>query len=109
DRDYHNGTLKLYIAHSGRKLYYSFNYGSIHFITLNTDSRIDNLIDPAQIKWLDEDLKKFSDSNAIFVITNHPVLTENKKKRIIDSEKNKALTDILEKNRVKAVFSGGEK
>ncbi|HPS56990.1 MAG TPA: metallophosphoesterase [Spirochaetota bacterium] len=107
ESDSHNGTLDLYIKHSGRMPYYSFNYGSIHFITLNTNSGIDNLLDSRQMNWLKEDLEKSHEYSSVFVITHHPVFAEDKikGKAVL---KNTVLMELFIKYKVKAVFSGEE-
>lgn len=105
ETDFFNGNLDLYIKHSGRPPYYSFNYGSIHFITLSTNSGIDNMIDSAQMNWLKEDLEKSGRYSAIFVITYHPVFTEEKIKGK-STLKNLMLMELFIKHKVRAVFSG---
>lgn len=105
--DYYNKSLRLYCANSGRKPYYSFNYGTIHFITLNTDDSIDNLLDPAQMEWLKSELEDSKQYSSIFVITHHPVYAEEKSKGkgIL---KNTGLMQLFTEYKVKAVFSGKE-
>lgn len=105
ETDRHNGTLDLYVKYSGRVPYYSFNYGTIHFITLDTNSSTPDLLDSVQMNWLKEDLEKASRFSSIFVITHHPVFVEEKikGKTIL---KNNMLMELLVKHKVKAVFSG---
>lgn len=107
ESDSHNSTLDLYLKHSGRAPYYSFNYGSIHFITLCTNSSIDNLLDTTQMEWLKEDLEKSDQYSFIFVITHHPVFAQEKSrgKTVL---KNTVLMELFIKHKVRAVFSGRE-
>lgn len=105
ESDFYNGTLDLYVKHSGRTPYYSFNYGTIHFITLSTNPGIDNLIDSAQMNWLIEDLEKSERYSSIFVITYHPVFTEEKT-RGKAVPKNSLLMELFIRHKVRAVFSG---
>lgn len=107
ESDSYNGTLDLYVKHSGRLPYYSFNYGTIHFITLSTNSSIDNLIDSVQMDWLKEDLERAASYSSIFVITHHPVFVEEKIKGKVVL-KNTMLMELFIKHKVKAVFSGKE-
>lgn len=107
ESDSHNGSLNLYVKHSGRNPYYSFNYGSIHFITLGTDSSIDNLLDNEQLEWLKHDLEKSAKYSYIFVITHHPVFVEEKIKGKT-TLKNNMLMELFIKHKVRAVFSGRE-
>ncbi len=105
ESDYHNRTLELYTAHSGRSRYYSFNYGTMHFIALNTDASVDNLIDPEQMTWLVQELEESKSYSDIFILVHHAVYVEEKIKggtRI----KNTALMEIFSKYKVRAVFSG---
>lgn len=105
ESDYYNKSLKLYTANYGRPPYYSFNYGTIHFITLNTDSGIENLLDPEQMKWLTQELNESGNYSTIFIITHHPVNVEEKTKKTTIL-KNTALMELFSAKGVRAVFSG---
>ena len=107
ESDRHNGSLDIYVKHSRRDPYYSFNYGSIHFIMLNTDSSIENLLDNEQMEWLKHDLKKSAKCSCIFVITHHPVFVEEKVKGKTEL-RNNMLMELFIKHKVRAVFSGRE-
>lgn len=107
ESDSYNGSLDLYIKHSGRMPYYSFNYGTIHFITLSTNGSIENLLDSVQMDWLKEELERSACYSTIIVITHHPVFAEEKikGKTVL---KNTVLMELFIKHKVKAVFSGKE-
>ncbi len=107
EKDYFNGSTALYSAYSGRKPGYSFNYGSIHFICLNSKDSTDPFIDADQLKWLNTDLEEFSTSSAIFVFAHHQLFPDKKKGK--DADKNEYLHQLFLKYKVAAVFSGVEK
>lgn len=73
DRDLFNGSTDLYRRYTGRPDYYSFNYGSLHFIVLKTSLKFPDLLDPAQEAWLRKDLEQYRRSGSIIVIGHHPV------------------------------------
>lgn len=107
EKDYFNGSAALYSAFSGRRPGYSFNYGSIHFICLNSSDSAETFIDEDQLRWLSTDLEEFSTSNAIFIFAYHQLFPDKKKGK--ESDKNENLHKLFLKYRVKAVFSGVEK
>src|SRR5258708_3050515 len=62
--------------------YYSFNWGSSHFIVLDSDITSISANETAQeafwseqVRWLEEDLKKSQTADFRFVSTHHPPLT----------------------------------
>lgn len=105
ESDYYNQSLKLYTDNYCRPPYYSFNYGTIHFITLNTDSSTENLLDPAQMNWLRQELDEAGNYSAIFILTHHPVNVEEKTKKETVL-KNTGLMELFSSKGVRAVFSG---
>lgn len=74
EKDPYNKSLDLFERYTGERLYYSFNYGNIHFILLHVLHR-DHRIDPEQMKWLKRDLETNRYAAAIFVFTHYPVLS----------------------------------
>jgi len=60
----------LYRKHAGRPLQYSFDYGPAHFIVLD-NSRSDAL-PPAELAFLESDLKDHPDAAVKFVIMHRP-------------------------------------
>lgn len=107
DRDLFNGNSLLYSEHSGRKTWYSFNYGSMHFIALDTSVLNDKFIDEKQMEWLKKDLEDFRGSNAVFVLMHRPFITSRKK--ALQLPVPDELHKLFAEYRVKAVFSGGDK
>ncbi len=106
ERDYYNNSPELYLEFSRKKLSYSFNYGSIHFICLSSSETGESFIDEEQFKWLKKDLRNFRDSNAIFIFAHHQLFPDNKKIKI--TEMNEKLHELFLKYNVKAIFSGSE-
>jgi len=106
DKDYFNSSPAIFLEFSGKKESYSFNYGSIHFICLSSIESGESFIDDNQLKWLENDLKVFHDSNAVFIFAHHQLFPDKKKKRI--PEQNENLHKLFLKYNVKAVFSGSE-
>ncbi len=106
DRDLFNVNSSIYEEYSGRRRWYSFNYGSMHFIALDTSIPDDKFIDSAQMDWLKKDLTAFSGSNAVFILMHRPFLSTRKKGFLypVPEELHKLFADF----RVKAVFSGGD-
>lgn len=92
---------------SENESYYSFNYGDIHFIGLNSYD-IDRKPDGAMAKWLVKDLVA-NDSQWLIAFWHHPPYTKGSH----DSDKEKELIEmrehimpILEKGGVDLVLSG---
>ncbi len=107
DRDLYNGTPAIYTEYSGRGRWYSFNYGSMHFIALDTSGSDEKFIDDTQMEWLKKDLKCSKNSNAVFVIIHRPFITTRKKTPV--SPVPDDLHKLFMQYNVKAVFSGSDK
>lgn len=106
EKDLYNGSLALFREYIGKKLYYSFNYGNIHFIILHLLSK-DHRIDGEQMKWLLRDLETNRYAAAIFVITHYPVLSSpHSGMRHQDGDE---LHRLFVQYPVKAVISGSVK
>ncbi len=106
EKDYYNGTTGLYKKYTGRKDYYSFNYGPVHFIILKTTTGIPEIIDSTQLKWLRNDLALNRHSEAIFIISHHPVYRPDKNG--VKASGNDNLNRMLHDYPVKALISAGE-
>jgi len=105
-RDIYDGSLDLFRRYVGDKLYYSFNYGTVHFIILSIMDG-DRQIDPEQIQWLADDLARHRSDGAIFVFTHHPVLAPPYSGiRCLDADR---LHELFVNHSVTAVFSGSAK
>jgi 3',5'-cyclic AMP phosphodiesterase CpdA len=98
-----DGKKDIYRKYTGRDNYYSFNYGALHFIVLDTKDE-GEIIDKAQMEWLEKDLEKYRGAQAVIVFTHHP-LFRVKGKRIIHKAGEK-LQGLFKFYPVKAVFSG---
>lgn len=98
---------------SGSEMYYSFDYGNVHFVGLDSDGIEDNqyrLYDTLgpQVKWLKKDLAANRQPWTI-VFFHHPPYTRNSHDS--DSEEElklirQNLTPILERYKVDVVLSG---
>ncbi|MBZ5609735.1 MAG: metallophosphoesterase [Acidobacteriia bacterium] len=92
--------------------YYSFNWGTSHFIVLNSD--IGN-VSKSQIardafwseqsRWLEEDLQKSQSADFRFVFAHHPPLTAVARRQG-DNPQMTALLPMFEKYRLTAGFFG---
>lgn len=73
EKDRYNGSLSLFRQYTGDDFYYSFNYGSAHFILLHILSR-DHRMSPEQMKWLRRDLEINREHGPIFVFSHYPIM-----------------------------------
>ncbi|MFC1671342.1 metallophosphoesterase family protein [Spirochaetota bacterium] len=103
EKDLFNGSPLIYREFSKRNVYYSFNYGNLHFIVLFTHEKSGNGIDEKQLNWLKNDMEEYGDSKKILIFTHEPLVLRKKKKY---SLKNESLHRLFLKYPVKAVFSG---
>jgi hypothetical protein len=101
-----NNSSDYYNKYTGRKDFYSFNYGNLHFIILDSTG---SSLKKEQTDWLLIDLKRYKNSAAIFVFLNDPVYIPEKIISQISAMQLKE-RDVLHKYfikyPVKAVFSG---
>jgi hypothetical protein len=102
----YNNSSDHYIKYTGKKEYYSFNYGSLHFIVL--DSTGENGMPQTQKDWLKKDLENAKYSSAIFVFVYDPVFVPFNLKYIAIETCRDAdlLHQYFTEFHVKAVFSG---
>ncbi|NTU41618.1 MAG: hypothetical protein HGA78_00905 [Nitrospirales bacterium] len=97
-----------------RGFYGSFDYGSAHFIVLNTEEKgREGLITGEQLDWLRRDLEANRGSRNIFVSLHRPLfsvvdpdMTSGKSFR--DKANRDALHGLFREYRVKSVFAGHE-
>ena len=95
------------ILHRGR--YYSFDWGNVHFVSLDTN---DTLMDPASratmLEWLDQDLEK---SNRFWkvVFFHHPPFTAGIHDRdpLVHMAK-EHIVPVLDRHKVQLVLNGHE-
>ncbi len=102
-RDRLDGRLDIYRKYTGRENCYSFNYGALHFIILNTKEG-DEIIDRAQMEWLERDLEKYREAQAVIVFAHHPFPRATGRKMILKA--GGKLRRLFSLYPVKAVFSG---
>ncbi len=88
----------------GKERYYSFNWGSCHFIAL--DSNEPYLTDPAQLKWLREDLQRYKDYPYIVAFFHHPPHTLVKDRISFAKKLRQIFASLFEEYKVSAVFNG---
>ena len=105
--DIYNDSSELYQVYSGREDYYSFNYGNLHFVILDTNDSSGGM-SREQLLWLENDLAEYRDAR-IFVFTHHPIVIPRRKQPHADKstpQVSNKLHSILSRYPVKAVFSG---
>jgi len=104
EMDQYNSSPETYKRALGMELYYSFNYGSIHFIILHLPENTVLEKDDAQAEWLRRDLEENRDAAAIFVFSHHALFNYLTKKAQHGSADE--LHSLLSRYPVAAVFSG---
>lgn len=103
ERDLYNGSADLFRKFTGRELWYSFNYGDIHFIILHV-LHSEHWMSPEQTAWLKRDLESQRDAAAIFVFTHYPVTASPYSGiRCVNGQ---ALHELFVKYPVRAVIAG---
>jgi len=92
--------------------YYSFNWGSSHFIVLDSDINNVSKMDSArqvfwdeEVRWLEDDLKASQLDDFRFVIAHHPPMTAVLRRQG-DNPHMTALIPLFEKYKVTAGFFG---
>jgi len=109
EKDLLNNSTDLYINYTKRKKYYSFNYGMMHFVIIDTIDLMGEEGDNDQLKWLKNDLNYYKDSTAIIIFTHNPLFVPSKSKSSIKNSRSKNYSELHKlflKFPVKAVFSG---
>jgi hypothetical protein len=109
DMDLLNDSAEIYTKYTNRVRYYSFNYGNLHFIVLDTTDPEPGMVSDTQINWLSDDLESSKNFSAIFIFTHHPMLIPKYAQMAESGEICKSpekLFSIFAKYPVKAVFSG---
>jgi 3',5'-cyclic AMP phosphodiesterase CpdA len=92
--------------------YYSFDWGTSHFIVLDSDITSISKNEGAQeafwseqVRWLEEDLKKSQSADLRFVSTHHPPMTAVERRQG-ENPHMTALMPLFEKYKVTAGFFG---
>ena len=92
---------------SGSEAYYSFDYGNIHFVILDT-SESSRLMGSPQLQWLEKDLAA-NKKDWTIVIFHHPIYTrgtEHSDKLINMREARQNMAPVMEAHGVDLVVSG---
>lgn len=98
----------LYEARVGR-LYGSFDYGSSHFIALDTEEVGQKPgIGKTQRDWLEQDLAANRRAAHVFVFTHHPLFSRKENAGFADPANRDDVHRLFVKYGVKYVFSGHE-
>jgi len=108
--DIYNNSSDLYNKYSGRKDYYSFNYGSLHFIVVDS-AEISGSLSERQKNWIINDLEQSKDSRAIFVFIHNPLFAPTGYRATdyeVKLQNYIILHEYFKRYKVKAVFSGME-
>jgi acid phosphatase type 7 len=108
----HERDAANYFDFLAAKPYYSFDWGSAHFIVINSD--IENAAPTEaqrsafwqeQTRWLEDDLRGSQNAGFRFVFAHHPPMTAVKRRQG-DNPHMTALEPIFEKYRLSAGFFG---
>lgn len=109
EKDFFNDSPELYYKYTKRQGSYSFNYGKIHFVVLDTNGTPPERIGNAQLKWMRKDLRSYQNASAIFIFAHNVFCKKGSRDsdpgRFIYKEY-KELHALLREYPVKAVFSG---
>jgi hypothetical protein len=100
--DIYNDSTAIYTKFTQKDAWYSFNYGTNHFIVLYSSSKTSLIISDRQLSWLKEDLKKHSYAH-IFVFSYFlPGIHRTKQQFASDSHQK--LHELLSHYTVKSFF-----
>jgi len=107
EKDFYNKSSDVYEKNTGRKADYSFNYGNLHFVVLNTGNKDSYGREDNQIKWLSRDLEEYKNSRGIFVISHRPLYREPVKRgKAGKTDGQSELHELFKKYPVRVVLSG---
>ena len=96
----------FYKKYTGKKDYYSYNYGNMHFLVLASSA--EQPVGKEQVDWIKKDLNQTKNSQAVFVFIHDPLFVPARYRAsgietCMDSD---ILHKIFTQFSVKAVFSG---
>ena len=103
DKDLYNKSSLVYREYSKNTVFYSFNYGSIHFAMIPLVDMADQPV-KSQIAWLEKDLAMHKGYQTIFIVTHTPIFCTQCGR--IPERTGEALHSLFLKHKVKAVISG---
>jgi hypothetical protein len=104
--DLFNNSSDYYMKYSGKKEYYSFNYGNLHFLVLDSTGKKSMSLE--QKEWIKKDLRQTKNSGAIFVFIHDPLFfpVKFKSSEIEICKDFDLLHQYFTQYHIKAVFSG---
>jgi hypothetical protein len=108
ERDLYNGSSGLYEKFTRKSRWYSYNYGNLHFMVLDSTDPQQGNIGPVQREWIAGDLRN-SGRNAVFVFSHHPLAVPEKLRTTLGGQcivNADDITALFRRYRVQAVFSG---
>jgi 3',5'-cyclic AMP phosphodiesterase CpdA len=105
EMDLYNNTHTVYEQRTGRKAFYSFNYGTTHFIVMETRGKGDSPVNADVLDWLKGDLKVNRRTAAIIVLT-HDFLVKKARQGGEHAPLCPELHGLFRTYPVKAVISG---
>ena len=108
EKDTYEDKSDVYYQFSRKNDYYSFNYGNVHFIMLDSIDTKPGTVGDDQIEWLKDDLEYYRNSPAILVFIHHPLFLPPGRypNDAIFCRQAQVLHALFAKYPVKAVFSG---
>ncbi len=92
----------IFIKKTGRNPYYSFDHQNSHFIVMD-NSLVETLdkMDPAQIRWLEKDLRSLRNRSGIYIFMHKPFWAAG-----VGAGQPDKLHDLFKRYKVTAVFAG---
>ena len=100
--DIYNDSTAIYTKFTQKDAWYSFNYGTNHFIVLFSNSKTSLSLSDKQLAWLQEDLKKNSHAHIFIFSYFLPSFHRTKQQFLNDSHQK--LHELLSQYTTKAFF-----
>jgi hypothetical protein len=108
EMDLLNNSDALYRNYTRQKPYYSFNYGNIHCVVIDTTGDTKAASAVAQMSWLKADLRRHRDRAATIVFAHHPLVPVPglEPQESVSALNPGGLHELFKEYGVRAVFSG---
>lgn len=100
--DIYNDSTAVYTKFTQKEAWYSFNYGTNHFIVLYSNSKTSLAISDKQLAWLKEDLKK--NSHAHIFVFSYFLPDIHSTKQQFSNDSHQKLHELLSQYTTKAFF-----